>query len=144
MVIVKCCLCIPIYISMYFYLFIICLPVYLLRERDKEGERERLWSVQANLYRIHLLRKTSSYYSFLIKDLLVLQSGEHLIASTIYTLQNTVNGYEIACIWNSNTMYIIYDPKKCWFYISNTFCFCFLLTLNCENRVKQLLPLAMF
>ena len=25
----------------------------------------------------------------------------HLIASTIDTLHNTINGYEIACIWNS-------------------------------------------
>ena len=38
----------------------------------------------------------------------------------------------------------IYDPNKCWFYISKTYCFCFLLTLNCENLAKQLLPLAMF
>ena len=38
----------------------------------------------------------------------------------------------------------MYDPDKCWFYISKTYCFCFLLTLNCENLAKQLLPLAIF
>ena len=33
----------------------------------------------------------------------------------------------------------MYDPTK--FYISKTYCFFFLLTLNCENLAKQLLPL---
>ena len=38
--------------------------------------------------------------------LLVLESGKHpcfeyLIASTIDALHNTINGYEIACKWNS-------------------------------------------
>ena len=69
----------------------------------------------------------------------------YLIASTIDTLQNTINA------WLCNCMYIelevqytcMYDPKKCWFYISKT-CFCFFLTLNCENLAKQSLPLAMF
>ena len=36
-----------------------------------------------------------------IKVLLVLQSGKHLMASTINTLHNTINGYEIAYIWNA-------------------------------------------
>ena len=59
----------------------------------------------------------------------------YLIASTIVTLHNTINGYEIACIFNSkyNVHVCMYDPNKCWFYISKTYCFCFLLTLNCEN-----------
>ena len=69
----------------------------------------------------------------------------YLIASTIDTLHNTINGCEIACIWylKYNVHVCIYDPNKCWFYISKNYCFCFLLTLNCENLAKQLLPLAM-
>ena len=27
----------------------------------------------------------------------------------------------------------MYDPNKCWFYVSKTYCFCFLLTFNCEK-----------
>ena len=38
--------------------------------------------------------------SIKIKVLLVLQSGQHLIASTIDILHNN-NSFEIACIWNS-------------------------------------------
>ena len=34
------------------------------------------------------------------------------------------------------------QTNECCLYISKTYCFCFLLTLNCENLVKQLLPLA--
>ena len=41
------------------------------------------------------------YYHEKIKVLLVLQSGYYLIASTIDTLHNTINGFEIACmIWS--------------------------------------------
>ena len=43
----------------------------------------------------------SKLYKKTIKVLLVLQSGKHLIASTIDTLHNNNNSFEIACIWNS-------------------------------------------
>ena len=58
----------------------------------------------------------------------------YLIASTIDTLRNTINIYEIACIWISK-----YNVHACMiqtnadFIISKTYCVCFLLTLNCEN-----------
>ena len=66
----------------------------------------------------------------------------YLIASTIDTLQNTINGYEISCIWNSK-----YNVNVCMIqtmlilYFKNLL---FLLTLNCENLAKQFLPLAMY
>ena len=52
-----------------------------------------------------------------------------LISSTIDTLHNTINGYEIACIWNSkyNVHVYMYDPNKCWFNISKTYWFLFLV-----------------
>ena len=43
------------------------------------------------------------------------------------TLHNTINGYEIACIWNSK-----YKVHVC------------MIQTNAENLAKQLLPLAMF
>ena len=36
----------------------------------------------------------------------------------------------------------MYDPNNYWIYISKTYCFCFLLSLNCENLAKQLLAAA--
>ena len=61
----------------------------------------------------------------------------YLIASTIDTLHQ----------WLWNCMYMelevqctcMYNLNKCWFHISKTYCFCFLLSLNCENLAKQLL-----
>ena len=59
----------------------------------------------------------------------------YLIASTIDTLHNTINAW----LWNCMYMELevqytcMYDLNKCWFYISKTDCFCFLLTLNCEQ-----------
>ena len=64
-----------------------------------------------------------------------------MIALTIVTLHNSINGADIACIWNSkynvhvcnpNNVHVS-DPNKCWFYISNTYSFCLLLILNCDN-----------
>ena len=59
----------------------------------------------------------------------------YLIASTI---NYTINGYEIACIWNSKYIMYMYVWSKQILIVN----FCFLLTLNCENLAKQLLPLA--
>ena len=64
----------------------------------------------------------------------------YLIPSTIDTLHNTINGYEIACTMYM-TVCIIQTNADSLF--QKTYCFYFLLTLNCKNR-KQLLPLAMF
>ena len=68
----------------------------------------------------------------------------YLIASTIDTLHNTINGYELACIWN-----LKYNVHVCMIQKNADLCFknllfLFLLTLNCENLAEQLLPLSMF
>ena len=70
----------------------------------------------------------------------------YLIASTIDTLQNTINAWLWNCIYMElEVQYTcMFDPNSCWYYISKTDSFCFLLTLNCENLAKLLLPLAMF
>ena len=61
----------------------------------------------------------------------------YLIASTIDTLHNTINGNKIWCIWNSKyNVHVCMIQTNVDFVFQKLF-FCFLLTLNCENLANN-------